>query len=215
MESSCPEKQCFWFKRVIKDLRENVSKPKAPFFIDVATPESAIDETAQHLLDNLKAQEMVSLLPRDNVIQYEIHWCEGGIDPESNKEHEKYIDELCDNFYEVLTKTINDGIEKKKSVQPKDLLTKELYHQGLFCKRRCQSFHGRKEFLSAVEKRLLNDGKRIVVIHGESGCGKTSVMAKIASDMRKWITDKVILILFYFFVRDHVIFMHVSDWVGC
>lgn len=53
---------------------------------------------------------MGSRLPSNNVIEYEVNWSEDGIDPDKNTDHERYIDRLCDQFYEILTKSISEGM---------------------------------------------------------------------------------------------------------
>ncbi|XP_032238906.2 NACHT domain- and WD repeat-containing protein 1 [Nematostella vectensis] len=190
LESTHPDKQCFWFKRVINDLRENSTKPKAPLYIDQNRMDQAIDEVAQNLLEVLKQDEIATRLPRDNVITYNVHWSDEGIDPESCEEHQNYIKELCDHFYDTLKGSIQDAIAEKEKTIERDSLAKELFDQGTFCQKKCKTFQGRKQFLGSIRERIQNP-RRIVVIHGESGCGKTSIMAKVAMVMRSWMTSSL------------------------
>ena len=38
----------------------------------------------------------------------------------------------------------------------------------------------------------------MVILHGESGCGKTSVMAKIAVEIKKWLEDVSVIVVLRF-----------------
>ena len=195
--SQSPSKHCFWFKRVITDLRKNIHKPKASKFIDKTQDASNIDETAQVLLNSLQEEEIPQVLPSNNVIQYDITWTDNGIDPVSAREHKEYIENLCSRFYETLCGMIKEGIEERDSLQISDPLTKEVLEHASFCWRKYRSFHGREDFLRTVRDGLMN-GEKVVVIHGESGCGKTSILAKIVKDVKCWMENQNCIVVFRF-----------------
>ena len=183
INSPSPSKHCFWFKRVITDLRENTHKPKASKFIDKIQDASNIDEAAQVLLNSLQEEEIPQVLPSNNVIQYDISWTDNGVDPVSTREHKEYIVNLCNRFYQTLCGMIQEGIEERNTLQINDPVTKEVLDHASFCLRKCKSFYGREDFLGTIRDGLVNSkGERVVVIHGQSGCGKTSILAKIAKD---------------------------------
>ena len=46
---------------------------------------------------------------------------------------------------------------------------------------RIAQFHGREDIIENVNHQMEENHRRVVVIFGHSGCGKTSVMAKCAS----------------------------------
>lgn len=191
INSPSPTKHCFWFKRVITDLRKNIHKPKASKFIDKTQDASNIDETAQVLLNSLQEEEIPQVLPSNNVVQYDIPWTDNGVDPVSTREHKEYIEKLCNRFYETLCGMIQEGIEERDTLQINDPLTKEVLDHTLFCSRKCKSFYGREDFLGTVRDNLINsNGERVIVIHGESGCGKTSILAKIAKHVKLWLENQ-------------------------
>lgn len=195
IDSPSPAKHCFWFKRVITDLRNNVHKPKASKFIDKTQDAANIDETAQVLLNSLQEEEIPQVLPANNVMQYDITWTDNGVDPVSTRQHKEYIEKLCNRFYETLCSMIQEGINERDTLQISDSLTKEVLDHASFCLRKCHSFHGREEFLGTVRDGLLNNTERLVAIHGKSGCGKTSILAKIAKDVKHWLeSDKCITV---------------------
>lgn len=199
INSPSPAKHCFWFKRVITDLRKNTHKSKASKFIDKTQDASNIDETAQELLNSLQEEEIPQVLPTNNVIQYDISWTDNGVDPVSTREHKEYIENLCNRFYLTLCGMIEEGIEERDMLQINDPLTKEVLEHASFCLRKCKSFYGREEFLGTIRHGLINSkGERVVVIHGESGCGKTSILAKIAKDVKRWLENQTCLAVFRF-----------------
>ena len=198
ISSSSPAKHCFWFKRVITDLKSNVHKPKASKFIDKTQDASNIDETAQGLLNSLQDEEIPQVLPANNVIQYDIVWTDNGVDPVSTRQHKEYIESLCNRFYETLCSMIQEGIKERDTLHVNDSLTKEVLDHASFCLRKCNSFYGREEFLRTVRDSLTRNGEKLVVIHGESGCGKTSILAKIAKDVKQWMESNNAITVFRF-----------------
>ena len=181
-----PNKHCFWFKRVIKDIDENIADSNTAKFIDKTwgSP-SLVDESAQQLLNKLREKALPDALTNSNVIQYDVKWHGNGIDPSASQEHAQYIEKLCIDFYDTLTNSINRGIEEEQSAYKEDELTEEIFEHGSFCKRKCELFHGRGAFLTSVKETVKQN--QIVVLYGESGCGKTSLMAKVAMEVKKWL----------------------------
>ena len=180
------DKHCFWFKRVITDIHDNIGDSNAGKFVDKTWGNpSTVDEPAQQLLNKLREKDLPEALPRNSVIQYDVKWHSNGIDPTASQEHAKYIEKLCTDFYDTLTDKINRGIEEDRLIDTEDPLTNEIFQHGSFCRKKCELFHGREEFLITVKEKLMKD--QVAVLSGESGCGKTSLMAKIATKVKEWI----------------------------
>ncbi|XP_028397582.1 NACHT domain- and WD repeat-containing protein 1-like [Dendronephthya gigantea] len=192
-----PEKHCFWFKRVISDLNENIADKKAGSFIDKVWGQSSADKEAQEYLNTLREVDLPKVLPKKNTNTYNVKWSTQGIDPKHEQSHDQYIKNLCQDFHSVLTKMIEEGIAEKLSKERSndEEIFDEVFQHGIFCQKKCKSFHGREPFLEDIRNEIEN-GSTTVILHGESGCGKTSVMAKLASSVKKWIGDpKATLIL--------------------
>ena len=49
--------------------------------------------------------------------------------------------------------------------------------------------HGRNEYMATVREKIKKD--QVAVLFGESGCGKTSLMAKIAMEVKKWLGERI------------------------
>ena len=195
-----PEKHCFWFKRVITDLIQNVGNRNANKFLDKTYGDnSAVDESAQKLLSSLRERELPAALSTKNVVQYDVQWTNDGINPDASAEHAKYLEKLCTDVYDVLTDMIQEAIKEKEASEKEDSLVKEILQHALFCQKKGLTCQGRDEYLQSVKQSLLDyQNQRVVILHGESGCGKTSVMAKIAVEIRKWFEDESVIVVLRF-----------------
>ena len=131
-------------------------------------------------------------------MNYDIKWTDNGVDTSTSPGHADYIEQLCKDFYETLTQMIENGIQEKETADSRDAFAEELFQHASFCQKKCKSFYGRKEFLEASKKILLNHDKQGVVLHGESGCGKTSIMAKITRKVKKWVEDESAIVVVRF-----------------
>ena len=199
INAQSPSKHCFWFKRVISDLNANVDGKNAGKFIDKTWGANAsVDGAAQKLLNTLREKDLPRALPSANIMTYNVKWSEHGVDPSSSPEHSQYIEKLCKDFYATLTQMIDNGIKENETSDSRDSFADELFQHGSFCQKKCKSFHGRKEFLESSKKTLLDHEKHAVVLFGESGCGKTSIMAKIATEVKQWVEDEPAIVVLRF-----------------
>ena len=159
---------------------------------------SSVDDTAQKLLNVLREKDIPETLPSTNIVNYDTKWTENGVDPSASPEHADYIEKLCKDFYGTLTQMIENDIQEKETSDSRDAFAEELFQHASFCQKKCKSFYGRKEFLEASKNILLNHDKHAVVLHGGSGCGKTSIMAKIATEVKQWVEDESAIVIVRF-----------------
>ena len=153
------------------------------------------DKEALSYLKTLREKDLPTVLPESNIIQYDVKWNKNGIDPEASSEHAQYIDQLTKDFYEKMTNMISDGINENETADTREALSEEIFQHLSFCQKKCKAFFGRREFLKLVKTRLLNNDNRAVVLYGESGCGKTSLMAKVTTALKSWFEDETILVI--------------------
>ena len=110
--SKNPKTQTYWFKRNITDLKDNVDDKLARNFIDKQG--GSLDNEAVAFTEDLKMNKITDVLPDENITTYDVKWLpEHGINPDVSPEHQEYLDKLCNDFYRVLTKMIDDGIEER------------------------------------------------------------------------------------------------------
>ncbi|XP_078369383.1 uncharacterized protein LOC144653297 [Oculina patagonica] len=196
INASNPSKHCFWFKRVISDLQTNIGSKNAGKFMDKTWgANSSVDETAQKFLNVFRENDLPQALPSTNIMNYDIKWSDNGVDPSASTEHSQYIEKLCTDFYGTLTQMIDNGIQEKEASGARDPIVEEIFQHGSFCQKKCSSFQGRKDFLEAAKNTLVNHDKHSLVVYGASGCGKTSIMAKIAAKVRRWVKGKSAIVV--------------------
>ena len=156
-----------------------------------------IDESAQNLLTRLREKDLPAALPASNVIQYNVKWTSEGISPDTSAEHAEYLEKLCTDVYSVLTSMIQKGIKENETDDSKDSAAEEVLQHALFCQRKGLPCQGRDDFLYLVRQSLLaNESQRVAILHGESGCGKTSIMAKMAVEIGKWLESPIVVLRF-------------------
>ena len=182
LKTDSPNKYCLWFRRNIDDLSEVASNSRniSRFYIDFAG--DSVDAEATELLKDLKDNHLQQTLDPERIIKYDVKWeAQKGIDPTSCSEHEKYIDKLCTDFQEKLTENILQGIKERENMESKDPLYEELFQQTTICQEKCEMFHGRILELDAIEEYLnTKSNQSPLVVYGQSGSGKTSLVAMAA-----------------------------------
>ena len=190
------DQHCYWFKRNIIDLKENLDKRKSRMFIDKAGDD--LDTEAVSMLDKLK-DNLISRLPKSSITEYDVKWYgEQCINPSENEEHKAYVDRFCQDFYDTLVNMINNGIEEKKRSNIDDDLVKEISMHAATCQEKSRIFFGRKVIIDAIIKHVSdsNEENRILVVHGASGCGKTSIMAVAAKKIKKALPKVPVILRF-------------------
>ena len=144
-----------------------------------------VDEEVKVLLNTLKDTKISKALPSSNIFKFDVNWSpEFGISLQS---HRGYIEKFAEAFYEQV-KLLIDRNQKEKvdnfNANEKDLeLIKEVLDHAYFCNETAEKFRGRVDILNKVNDYLLGDSPRPFVIHGESGCGKTAICAKVFSQV--------------------------------
>ena len=77
----------------------------------------------------------------------------------------------------AITLTSSEDQEEWEVFNPVFIETLEHAHQ---CVTKVERFHGREDVLTNIHTYIMSDSAKPFVIFGESGCGKTSVLAKAA-----------------------------------
>ncbi|KAK7505932.1 hypothetical protein BaRGS_00002654 [Batillaria attramentaria] len=108
--------------------------------------------------DKKKKDQSVIRLPEANCKKIKIRWDKKqGVNP-AVKEHEQYLKEMCKFVEGRLWEMIEQAVRAREVKRPPPELEEE------------------------VSKYLRNDSRRVYVVHGRPGCGKTSVVAMAARE---------------------------------
>lgn len=206
------EQTCYCIIRKIEDLDKHITEPKAYRFTDL-TANKSLDNEARNLLNKLQQDKLIKSLPQSNLLQLDIEWLISGANVtveniDSNtlttaenssngssrdtSKHGDYLDNICQGFFQTISKLVEDGHTKQKYLY--DSLTAELLQHWHLAKARCEIFEGRQKELENIEGYLkATDSQCPLIVHGSSGCGKTSVMAKVTENIveKKWSSTPI------------------------
>jgi hypothetical protein len=164
--SERPEKHVFAFSRTISGLPEDKS---AAGFIDLIDDIPDIDSRTK--LDKLK-DDLKIRLGDDHFQEYRGSWENGTL-------HigEKELQQFNDDIFEKLKNVIS---EQLALVVDKDEINHEFKLHGEFKIRLTEHFEGRENILKTIQGYLENKSeKRVMSLIGDSGTGKSSVMAQV------------------------------------
>ena len=175
--------------RIIDDLLQHVNEKPGSKFIDMM--DSEIDGEAQRLLHNLRDNLIPKHVSKEDMANFIVKW--GRPSGITETRHKDYIRNLCDMFYKMFRTQLLVAIEKQQDFKQDALLAEVLQHAKL-CESRCKAFHGRKDILNRIEDYVKQLQTQPMVIYGESGSGKTSIMAMVAKHVPSWTVAKPIVI---------------------
>ena len=101
--------------------------------------------------------------------------------------HKAYLDDVCSQFFERISRLVDKG-GVKESVKYTGTTSEILQHFHL-ARTRTEVFEGREDIISRVQAYLENDSRVPLTVFGKSGCGKTSLMAKVVQNccQKVWI----------------------------
>ncbi|CAF3112951.1 unnamed protein product [Rotaria sp. Silwood2] len=173
-----------YFLREIEDIREHLFDSKISKYIDMyhsKTGELIIDSEAENLLQNLKYSRIPSKLQSSNVFSYKVHWTPNGI---NRHDHATYIAQFNDDFYHAVKLQIDQCV-KSRILFDSDPLQHEILEHTIQCRTYVNKFHGRIDILNQFKEYVMNANEnRFCIAYGDSGCGKTSLLAKISIEVR-------------------------------
>ncbi|OWF44316.1 NACHT domain- and WD repeat-containing protein 1-like [Mizuhopecten yessoensis] len=184
-----PEPSCLWFWRKIDDI-ENIDPTKHKTlrrYIDLSGEEEYWQES-RRLLHTLEETKMKSHLPAENIHQTIVQWTDKGIDPDY-AEHKKYLKTMTEDFIKEMVRLIDLGIKQRSAKELTDPLMLECCQHIRFCQQKCENFCGRQASLEKIKTYIKSTTTKPLIIHGASGCGKTSLMAMTARNVRSWMPD--------------------------
>ncbi|KAM4706599.1 uncharacterized protein O3C94_015328 [Discoglossus pictus] len=189
-----PEDYFHCFKRVISDIRYNLSSEKASQYVDILPRKPEVNKVLydahQRVIKGIHQR-----LRHTNIYDYSISWGWDGINPISNRSHAYYLERLCSDFQKKVTahfnrmtssQKVSEKIWKRKEVF-RNQRNGEILEHAQHCHTLLKSFMERESFLQEVKCCITNGNRHLIVIHGEPGSGKSSIMAKVATASTQWI----------------------------
>jgi ABC-type oligopeptide transport system ATPase subunit len=178
-----PEKHVFAFSRTISGLPLDKS---VKGFIDLVDGQS--DKPSYERLDKLKS-ELQEKLGIDHFEKYIGEWKDGSLFI-AEEDLKKFSDDVHDKIKAVIS-------EQLANVVDKDEIILESRLHGEFKSKLTEYFCGRTEIIQKLNN-YLNDPaeKRVLAMIGDSGSGKSSVMAELVREAENVYKNSVIVYRF-------------------
>ncbi|XP_076330509.1 NACHT domain- and WD repeat-containing protein 1-like [Tachypleus tridentatus] len=125
-----------------------------------------------------------------------VQWNERLVKPEESSEYAKYVNNVCQKVKQTVQDVINKIIKRDleegfceyyRGIE--NSLYAELCEQTISCRFHQQSVSGCQAYLNVIHEYLTSNSCHPLIIYGESGCGKTSLVAKTVAFCPVWVPD--------------------------
>ncbi|KXJ19576.1 NACHT domain- and WD repeat-containing protein 1 [Exaiptasia diaphana] len=168
----------------------DVADKKASDFVDIKDKERVSE--CKDLISELKEKCIPSSLDVSSVLKFtNLQWHQEGL---TRDKHGWYIDEMCAKVKNLLTDRINEII---KEIGPPNPLKEEIIRHALFCRDQTRSFEGRANILTAIHNYVRKECAEMpLVLYGESGIGKTALVAKAMTEIQERNPNMAVLYRF-------------------
>ncbi|XP_034486259.1 NACHT and WD repeat domain-containing protein 2 [Drosophila innubila] len=176
---------CLAYVRYINNINLQNLK-KASLFVDIIN--RSLDTESAKLLGDLRDTRLPAKIESSNAQKYTVEWIgREGLDIET---HEEYLNHFISHFYKNVVKLVDRAMRKEDSSAQGQIVTEILQHLHA-CNNSVKIFYGREESCERIKRYMLGDSDKPLVLFGDGGCGKTSLLAKSASLVAsEWFTDK-------------------------
>ncbi|XP_031642138.1 NACHT domain- and WD repeat-containing protein 1 [Oncorhynchus kisutch] len=210
------EPSAILFVRELPHLRKKDGPKRLAQYMDV-TADGLLDTEAQELLSGLKSRLFAASPGMLNLHSVEL--CKGAIEP-SCKEHAQYLESLCEQLVsqtkariarrvgagssveagEVRTNGARGGdASQRKREEDSGWLLQELSHHMALSAGKCSGvFRGREGLLGKICLAMwehTNTCHTPLVVHGPPGVGKTTLLCKLAQEMRGLLDPRAVVVL--------------------
>ncbi|XP_069487576.1 uncharacterized protein [Ambystoma mexicanum] len=199
-----PEDHCHCFKRVITDLQYNLSSKTASGYIDILPLKPEINKEL-HEAHQSFIKSIHSRLRHTNIYDYSVSWGWDGINAKTNRSHAYYLERICIEFQKIVISQFNRMTSSQKFPGVPDarsrkqviriLCNEEILEHAEHCHRLLKVFIGREACLQDLQHCVQSSNRRLVLLHGEAGCGKSAIMAKAALLLPTWIPGDMRVVL--------------------
>lgn len=96
----------------------------------------------------------------------------------NEEDNADYLKQFADIFEKQVWNLVERGVKKQSTISPSGEIYGEVLEHSQDCVEKVKRFYGRESEIEQIKKYLMSTSNRPLVLYGESGCGKTSIMAK-------------------------------------
>uniref|UniRef100_A0A673WIM1 AAA+ ATPase domain-containing protein n=1 Tax=Salmo trutta TaxID=8032 RepID=A0A673WIM1_SALTR len=186
------EPSAILFVRELPHLRKKDGPKRLAQYMDV-TADGLLDTEAQDLLSGLKSRLFAASPGILNLHSVEL--CKGAIEP-SCKEHAQYLESLCE---QLVSQTKARDASQRKGEEDRGWVLQELSHHMALSAGKCLGvFRGREGLLGKICLAMwehTNTRHAPLVVHGPPGVGKTTLLCKLAQEMRGLLDPRAVVVL--------------------
>ena len=176
-----------YIERELCNIRDDIHRHRHMLDMDG----SDVLEAAQEKMKELREKKMKEFIGKD--AHLDVEYKEG--DPDDVKDQ---VQQICEYVCEKLVGKILNCYKEKLHTEDDDLYTELIQHR-LTALEKTKLFVGRELLLTKVADYIANkpkEGNNVFVVHGESGCGKTALMAVAASEAKARSPNAVVVLRF-------------------
>ncbi|KAH8870836.1 NACHT domain- and WD repeat-containing protein 1 [Schistosoma japonicum] len=178
------KRKCAAFTRTIKEIDEVLQSRLSNKFLDI-NDNGTLDEIRFEQITDLRNITLAAVLKENNIRTYDIPW---NAIQNDGIERALYLRKFCMDFESKTISLIDKAVSEMSNFENDALYVEVLQHLSQ-CNEFIKEFHGRDNILKDVKRYIQGDSTDPFVIYGQSGSGKTSVMAKLAIVSRDWIYE--------------------------
>ncbi|CAH8560665.1 unnamed protein product [Heterobilharzia americana] len=153
-------------------------------FLDL-NHDGTLDETRYEQINDLKNITLAAVLKENNIRTYDVPW---KVFVNNGLERSLYLRKFSMDFESKTIALIDKAVSEMSTFENDDLYVEVLQHLNQ-CNEFVKEFHGRYNVLEIVKRYIQGSSSDPFVIYGQSGSGKTSVMAKLAVLARDWTNE--------------------------
>ena len=197
LEVDNPNQTTFMINRKINRIEENATAKAAGKFIDIDWTTKSVNNESRERLLKLKSEKVPKVLDSHQIKHYEIEWSEMGIKKES---HMAYLQNITNTICEVVLNSITQHFimedrvtDASRSLQ--DTLVNEIKQGAIILQKLTKGVVARSEIAERIRGYCLKEGSGEdtmslpLIIYGESGSGKSTIVATVISQMIDELTD--------------------------
>ncbi|XP_017775485.1 PREDICTED: NACHT and WD repeat domain-containing protein 2 isoform X1 [Nicrophorus vespilloides] len=183
-------KRCIWINRVYTPGEKTTNEPPSP------------GESEHFRRLNILQRDLRNQLAEKHIVRLPVKYVDGGLNMEI-PEHAQYISQVLGHMNKHLTEMIDaiiDEHQSKNILKPSygidTSIFEELNQQTTFCQKAAQCSVNREKTISDIKNYILTENHSPLVIYGPGGCGKTTLLARIAQCTSQWLPESFLVLRF-------------------
>ena len=184
------------YVRNLRGIEDYIEQDKVGKYIDVVSSEEStvVDSQRKERLTVLKHDFIPNKLSDKMLRSYCVNWHNDAF-TDDDTETNAYLTNLCNDFTRDVCDLIDEQQKSQSSITEDPLLREAAHHIG-FAQKKCTAFCGRKDMMIIIEAYLKDASINMkpLVVHGEGGCGKTSLLAKVSTMVGKWMNTNTVVV---------------------